>query len=195
MMRLLKLRSVAIIATIALMGGTAFVASGATGAYFSQSVPGTVQGTAGSIHIDTTASNGQGGNGLQFTLSDLLPGTPQTFRINYENSGISPEDVWVVFNQSDLNDLNFANSTTALATVKIRSTGGAAWGLSDLFATPLPQKIKLHSNLASGASGYTNVSFGIAAGVTDQAGAATALNAAVMHYNIVATQVGISPGA
>ena len=43
----MKMRALTLAASVALVGGTALVASGETGAYFSQTVPGSISGTVG----------------------------------------------------------------------------------------------------------------------------------------------------
>jgi len=63
-------------------GGTALVASGETGAYFSQTVPGSISGTVGSIHITPSTST-------DLSFSNLLPGAPQTVTVHFENTGSS----------------------------------------------------------------------------------------------------------
>jgi len=191
----LKFKGVALIATVALLGGTAMVASGATGAYFSETHTGVVTGSTGSIHVDTSASGGSGGESLNFELDGLLPGEPQTMVVRYTTSGTNPEDVWIVFDPTALGFLNAAGTN---ATVAITSTGGFLFSTADLTANPVPGAIKVHSNLAPTADGRTNASFGIAASVSDPAAEDLSSFLGIplaMPYTLVATQVGVAPGA
>jgi hypothetical protein len=107
----MKVRVLTLVATIALLGGTAFVASGSTGAYFSDSVTGGgVSGTVGSIHISGTSPT-------SISFSDLLPGVAQSTQpVSYMNSGANTEDVYLTFPNltalSALNDLGRFGSVT-----------------------------------------------------------------------------------
>lgn len=191
----LKLRGVALIATVALLGGTAMIASGATGAYFSESHSGVVTGSTGSIHVDTSLSHGDGAESLNFDLANLLPGEPQSVTVRYENTGLNVQDVWIVF---DPTALGFLNSAGTNATIDISSNDGFSFVSADMTANPLPGSIKVHSNLAPGGSGRVIGSFGIAASVSDPAAEGlTSLGVVplALPYTLVATQVGVLPGA
>jgi len=191
----LKFKGVALIATVALLGGTAMVASGATGAYFSETHAGVVTGSTGSIHVDTSDSDGTGGESLNFDLNGLLPGEPQTIVVRYTNTGTNPEDVWIVFDPAALGLLNAAGTN---ATISIASTGGFLFSSTDMTANPVPGSIKVRSNLAPTADGRTNASFGIAASVSDPAAEDLSSFLGIplaIPYTLVATQVGVAPGA
>jgi len=188
MRTIFRLRSVALIATIAMMGATAFVASGATGAYFSDTHSGVVTGSTGSIEV--TPSGGSGTEGMDLSLDLLLPGVPQTARVWYTNTGLSPQDIWIVFDSDDLATLNGAGTNV---TVQITSSGGYSFTSADVGTTPVPGQFRVHNNLGATGAGYTDARFGIAASVSDPA--AAGLTGLELHYDIVATQVGIAPGA
>lgn len=98
-------KMLALVASIALLGGTAFVASGATGAYFNDTTPlAAVQGTIGTIQITTTSGPVNGT--LQFA-NPFMPGTAQSVTESYQNTGNSPEDVYLTFpNATALSALN-----------------------------------------------------------------------------------------
>ncbi len=83
------------VATAALLGGV--VAT--TGAYFTDSKPGAVYGTNGTIAI--SVSGGGGGGGLDFDFSGILPGVPKTATINVSNTTPNPEAVWLVFDNTN----------------------------------------------------------------------------------------------
>lgn len=106
----IKARAASLVASMALLGGTAFVASGSTGAYFSDSHSGTITGSIGTIKLSTTDMN------INFT--NLLPGVPQTLTVYYQNVGNSPQDIYMTFPNatalSALNNLGHYGSVTVL---------------------------------------------------------------------------------
>ncbi len=200
MLRIFKLRSVALIATIALMGGTAFVASGATGAYFSDTNTGTVTGTFGSIEL--TTSGGIGTDGLDFDITNLLPGVTQSVTIGFENSGDSAQDVYLALGTAGaaaLNEFVSPSSPTPLVwgSVKItRGDGTVLWNSANPAWGPFPASGNrlIRDNVASGASGTFTIEVTIDAGVDDGATLGGATSPAV-SYSVVATQVGVPVGA
>ena len=145
-------------------------ATGATGAFFSDTQTGVVTGTTGAITISTTNRT------LNFT--DMLPGVAQSQKLIYTDNSINPEDVYLVFpNASALGALNNLGS---YGQVSVSSTGGAYFASTDLndnstscgaFSSsgcnPLPAVIKLQGNLASHASGTMSFSFNYASKLTD----------------------------
>ena len=114
-----RTRVLGLMVPVALLGGVAFGASGQTGAYFSQTVQGGVTGTVGSIHITpSTATN--------ISFSNLLPGAPQSVSVSYENTGSSPEDVYIKFN--NFTALSALNNLGRYGAVHISSDGYGAVG-------------------------------------------------------------------
>ncbi len=240
-----RTRVLGLMASVALLGGVAFVASGQTGAYFSQTVQGGITGTVGSIHITpSTATN--------ISFSNLLPGAPQSVSVSYENTGSSPEDVYINFN--NLTALSALNNLGRYGAVHISSAGYGAVGdvfdsfnLNDNSSTceqpfvntppsgptsacwPVPNQLLLASNVASGATGSFTFTFEYASALSTQSGnftdpwntyptaASVACtpspsayspsctngqfvvnpadgSGAGLPFQIVATQVGITPG-
>lgn len=114
-----RTRGLALVASIALLGGTAVVASGSTGAYFSDTHSGTITGTIGSILLSTDSPT-------SISFTNLLPGTPQTVQVNYHNSGNSPEDVYLGFN--NLTALSALNNLGRFGHVVITSDGQGSVG-------------------------------------------------------------------
>jgi len=228
----MKVRVLTLVASVALLGGTALVASGQTGAFFSDTHSGTLTGTLGTILVTPDAST--------FSFTDLLPGAPQVADVTYTNTGNSPEDVWVVFNNptalSALNDLG------RYGTVHLSSTGAAAVGdvfdsnnLNDNLSScgffsqapgvdaqhpncwPLTSMVKIASGLTPTSAGTFHFSFMYASKLSTQppnnnfpwnvypvSGQVTINSAdcaggianpcSGLPYQIVATQVGITPG-
>jgi hypothetical protein len=82
---------------VCLGASAAFVgaATGATGAFFSDTKSGKITGRSGSIKI--TTSGGTGPDSLDLKFDGLLPGEPQSLVLNYQNTGDSPQDVWLTF--------------------------------------------------------------------------------------------------
>jgi len=191
-MNLLKLRSVALIATIALMGVTAATASGATGAYFSATNTGEITGSLGSIQLDT--SGGDGTDGLDFTLSGLLPGESHSVTVEFENTGNSPQDLYLVLDSTDVATLNSFSGWAAITIV--RGDGTMLWdSASGLFASPMQIRgASVTPSLGAGDSGSFIATFEIAPSATEPnlPGPATTVT---VGYDIVATQVGVPVGA
>ncbi|MEO7006711.1 MAG: hypothetical protein ABI065_06730 [Terrimesophilobacter sp.] len=200
-----KARGLAFVATLALLGGTVWIAAGTTGAYFSDTHDGTISGTVGSIQVHTTGIGGTGTDGMNLSFEKLLPGTPQTVSVDYSNTGNSPEDVWVVFPNSDalaaLNDLGtfgeFGLSSSTGGHIfyshNLRDDRNHSCGeLKASGCWPLTKQYRVASAVQQSASGSVTFTFGIGADANDQkkfaAGAGLAL-----PYQIVATQVGIKP--
>ena len=69
----------------------AFVAasSSVTGAYFSESKGGTIDGTLGQVHLDV--------NPASIAFTNMLPGEPQTATVTFQNTGTGPQDFYLVF--------------------------------------------------------------------------------------------------
>jgi hypothetical protein len=162
-----KGRIAAIIAVIAALGALA-MGVGTTGAYFSDSHDGSVKGTIGTIKINPTS-------GTTFTYDNLLPGEPQTATLTYENTGRSPQDVWLTFpNATALSALNDLGTYGELHVV---SNGTEIFGSANLNdhtdtcptgCTPLPAKLKLASNVAPGGTGVATITFNYASKMKTQ---------------------------
>jgi hypothetical protein len=220
----MKMRVLTLVATMGLLGGTALVASGSTGAYFSDSITGGgITGTVGSIHISGTSST-------SIAFSDLLPGVPQSQTVSYENTGANAEDVYLTFPNltalSALNDLGRYGSVTitdAANTVVFQSynlndnTTDCPLGFTNAVPSgptsgcwPLPNPVMIASSLPPGQSDSFTFTFEYASLLSTQpvltapwnsypvAGQFT-VNAgdgsgAGLPFTIVATQVGITPG-
>ena len=86
-----KVKLAAIGASVTVVGGSVVTASEATGAYFSQSVPGTITGQRGSITVST--SGGNGSTAQHFFWNNTLPGVPNSATINYQNTSANAEDI------------------------------------------------------------------------------------------------------
>jgi hypothetical protein len=206
-------------ATATLVG---FAATG-TGAYFSDSSPGTITGSVGSILV--SVSGGNGSSSTDFHFDRLLPGTPQTETITYSNTGNSPEDVWLTFPNATA--LSALNSLGTYGQVQVTNAGGTtifnSQNLNDntvscppgstsvahpIPCDALPNQLQVDSNLAPGASDKTTFTFGYASKLTGTGGGVwntypavggqTTTNAgdgtgSGLPFAIVATQVGQTP--
>jgi hypothetical protein len=185
-----KVKCAAIAGTAALLGGTAFVASGSTGAYFSDTHTGAISGTIGSIRVTPSGGTASAdGSLMDLAFNDLLPGTPETVTVNYQNTGANPEDVWVVFPNATA--LSALNSLGNFGTVHLSSAGTGAIG--DIFDSqnlndnstscpvgstttqhpfpcePLPNEVLVASNVNSGAGGSFSFQFNYASALSTQA--------------------------
>jgi len=194
-------------------------AVGISGAYFSDSKSGAITGTNGSIKV--TGSGGGGLDNLDLAFSNLLPGEPQSVTAGYQNTGTSPEDVWIVFPNVDaLHALNNLGSYGSVSIVD--AAGGVNWSSTNLNDNPaysagqpddvnsgngaiypLPKKMLLQSNVAANASGSMTFTFAYASklgtasnssggGVWNYYPLGTTTNNG-LPYKIVATQVGQQP--
>jgi hypothetical protein len=174
-----KTRVLTLVATISLLGGTAFVASGSTGAYFSDTHPGNVGGSIGQILIAVPNTN------LSFT--NLMPGAPQTVTVNYTSGGTVNQDIWVTFPNSTalsaLNNLGHYGSATVSsygwgspngtdftsANLDDNATTDACGPLSPSGCWPLPNQVKLASNVPPGQAGSFTFTFEYASALTPPA--------------------------
>lgn len=193
MSKSMKIRGAAVLGTVALLGGTAYVASGSTGAYFSDTHTGAISGTIGSIRI--TPSGGTAstdGSLMNLAFSNMLPGTPETVTVDYQNTGNNPEDVYIVFPNATA--LSALNNLGSYGTVHLSSTGYGSVG--DVFdsanlndnttscppgsTTPshpipcaaLPNQLKVDSNLAPGQTDTATFEFAYASKLTGTGGGA-----------------------
>jgi hypothetical protein len=197
----------------------ALAALGPTGAYFSDTEQGSIEGTKGSIKI-------AGVDNLDLHFTNMLPGELQTVSERYTNNGLSPQDVWVVFNNAEalhaLNDegtfMEFhlaANGTALFDSANLNDNGDGVPGcagdpeFSPDGCWPLERAYKLQENLAPGSIGQVSFSAMIAAKavgqsevgggewlpypVKQQNGPAVEATDAGLPYQIVATQVGQKP--
>jgi hypothetical protein len=78
--------------TAAALGAGAFAlvaaAAGTTGAYFTDSQSGAINGSLGSVKVNTTA--------LALNYANLLPGVFPTQNVTYTAAGTDAEDIWLV---------------------------------------------------------------------------------------------------
>lgn len=181
--------------TVALMG----VAAAGTGAYFTDSKSGTITGTMGTIKV--TGYDGGGADNLDISFTKLLPGESQDRSIRFQNTGENSQDVWVVFQSSDLHNLNTLGS---YGEVHVKANGAAVFDSANLNdgypcgtvspgfpdICPLPSQIRLASNVNPGDVG--SMTFTFKAGEKFKNGV-QGLPVVSLRYKIVATQNGIAP--
>lgn len=220
MLKILKTRAVALVASVGLLGGVAFVAAGTTGAYFSDTNQGAITGTIGSIRVDT--SGGSGADHANFSFANMLPGEAQTATVSYENNGANNEDVWIVFNNptalSALNNLGTygevhlkGNDIALFDSANLNDRASTCGAFDPAGCWPLGKQYKVASNVAPGGSGNVSFSFNYAGKLKTQpdAGTTAVFNQYPVDdqqnpngdpgnglpYQIVATQVGVTPGS
>ncbi len=203
-----------VVATAALLSGV--VAT--TGAYFTEKHDG------GSINtINGTVSvliNGLPGNAPTINFDGLLPGTPMTTNVSVGNTGTGTEDVYLVFDNTNLawsgvNTLgnygtftiagnvydNLNNSTANLPGNLSTGVAGAedmtnmmAGSCSDHGKKPinyLPHYVKVAGGLAVGSTYTFDVSFGFIDCLTGPQGGGTSRTP--LNFSIVAFQAGTDP--
>lgn len=213
---ILKHRKViALAASITVAGGLVAAASGATGAFFSDTKSGTITGTIGNVSIQT--SGGAGTDHLDIIFNGLMPGVRKTATIHYKNTGTSNQDIYLVFPNATA--LSALNELGTYGEVHIASNGTEIFADANLNDKPnngtvgVPRQLLLASNVAPGHSGVATFSFNYAGKLGGSAvsgggvfntypapdGKQTTTNASDgtgngLPYQIVATQVGIQPG-
>jgi hypothetical protein len=179
-----------------------------TGAYFTDSHPGQVDGTFGSVAIDMDGS-GTGPGNLQFNFTGMLPGQWKTATITATNTGSANEDIYMVFtnandvwsgvntlgtygeamvNGSDYNNLNnnYPQSTAANP------------GQTNACGDPTPPIAYLpHVNylgtLAPGGSANYSFSFRYSACISNNAYQNQPAFSDPLEFNIAAFQAGVNP--
>ncbi len=202
-------------ACLALSGVLVGAATGATGAFFTDTESGTYGGTLGSIQI-----NGYGGggvDGLDINFQNMLPGEPQTLTLSFQNTGANAQDVWIVFPNADalhsINDLGTfgevhlkANNDVKFESANLNDdSGGGCGGIFDEAGCwPMPQKVQLFSNVAPGGSGNFSFTFNYSGALSNPAYQGQPWNPYPLSdfpnfthfglpFQLVATQVGQTP--
>jgi hypothetical protein len=215
-----KARITALVGTIGLLIVFVVVATGGTGAYFSDSHSGTISGTIGSIRV--TPSGGGGANNLDFAFTNLLPGEPQSATGQYTNTGANAEDVYIAFNNptalSALNNLGTygevhvtANGNDLFDSANLNDNSTTCGPFSPSGCWPLPSELRLAQNVAPGGTGNFTFTFNYASKLKTQPPAGTTANwntypvngqftvnssdgsGSGLPYEIVATQPGQTP--
>ena len=185
-------------AATASVGLAAFAVAG-TGAYFTDSDSGTISGNLGSISVDGYGGGGE--NGLDIVVTNMLPGVANSATVKYANDGLNAQDVWVVFEDEGLAALN---KLGRYGQVTVASNGTDVFYSANLNAdatscppgagpapvcNPLPEQLRLATNVAPGAGGSMTFTFAPGAQFQNYQGAPVV----GLDYKIVATQQGIAP--
>ncbi len=162
------------VASAGLTVGLIGAAGAATGAYFQDAEAGTIRGTVGTIQIDNETST-------SLVFEKMLPGESATRSATFVNEGNREQDVY--FDLGSVPGISDAQLADALAAV-----GFAVNGTPVTSTAP----VAIASGLAPGATVGIDVSITVPAGVTwDQVAPHVAtMNAAVLGYQVVATQPG-----
>jgi hypothetical protein len=189
---------------VCLGASAAFVgaATGATGAFFSDTKSGHFSGTIGSIKLE--GHDGTGGDSLDFNFDHLLPGDRQTLTGRVTNTGTGHEDVYMKF--PDAAALHGLNTLGGFGEVHIAAGGVekfASANLTDLFpcvtpnavfpanACPVPSQLLLFSDLAPGVTVSFSFAFTIGTRASDQTQWTGTFGP--LAYQMIATQVGQTP--
>ncbi len=194
---------VGFLGTVALTGGLVASAVAGTGAYFSDTKANNhITGAMGSIQIQ--GHDGSGANSLDSVFTNMLPGEAKSATLRYSNTGANDEDVWVVF--TNATKLKALNQLGTYGEVHVASNGTERFGsqnLNDAYpcGTPgtngaptlcaLPKMIKVADALQPGHTGDFSFSFKPGQAFKNVQGA----QLLDLDYDLVATQVGVQPGA
>lgn len=168
MQKSVKVRGLALLATVALLGGTAWIATATTGAYFSDTHTGAISGSIGSIQVVANGSTGKQLSDLSFT--NMLPGEAQTVTINYKNTGKNVQDVWITFpNATALSSLNnvgtwgeahlSANGVALFDSANLNDHANTCGPFAPSGCWPLKSQYKVAGSLAPGASGTVSFTY------------------------------------
>ena len=148
----ITMRVGAVGAASAMAGGLAVIASGTTGAYFSDTKTGSITGTIGNVHLSTTDTT--------FAWTDMMPGEAKSATVAFTGKGSGPQDFYLVF--PNLTALSALNSLGEYGAVHISGNAMDNWDSANLndgypCGTPgnvgvatlcsVPQQLKLASNL------------------------------------------------
>lgn len=191
-------------------GSLVLVAAGLVGsvggslAYFTDSQSGNLSGTVGSIKGSTNTDT------LSYT--NLLPGEVQTVDARVTNTGRNNQDVWVVFDADALHALNnlgtygefhiAADGFAKFDSANLNDRSSTCGPFSPTGCWPVPEKVKLASNVAPNGTVNYSFGFGYAGKLQSQSpegggswnayplGAPTSSG---LPYKIVETQVGQQP--
>ena len=193
-----KTKTARIAAFIGAIGGSAALIGASvagTGAYFQDSTDTNhITGKMGDIQVE-------GVGGLDMVFDKMLPGETHSKTVEYRNSGVNDQDVWLVFTNAD--QLHALNQLGTFGEVHVASNGTEKFGSANLndngstcppgagnpACNPLPAKIKLVDNLK--ADQHSVFSFGFKPSEKFKA----VQNAQILglDYKLVATQHGIDP--
>jgi hypothetical protein len=213
-----KVRFGALGASLVVLAALVAMATGVTGAYFSEARQGGIDGSTGSIHVHTEGGNGE--NGLHFNFKNLLPGEPQTATVEFKNTGASPQDVWVVFNNAEA--LHALNNLGTYGEVTLSNSNGVFFHSTNLNDNqypasgtcgefnpsgcwPVMKQYKVASDVSPGAGSYFRFTFSYASKMSNPAQEGqpwntyppevepSAIEGNGLPYQIVATQVGQEP--
>ncbi len=220
---LLRSRSFRLAAFLAAVGGAAALVGAAatgTGAYFTDVQNGTVNGTFGTVKVavdGVTLPAGDSNSGLAITWNGMLPGSDKTVTWTVTNTGSANESIWLAFDNSNGGWFNAdgnsgINNLGTYGDAKINSPllnkdfnnlnnlypqGTPGSGVNSC-GDPHPAIAYLPAenhvaDLSPGASTSFTFSFGFTACLSDNAlqGGPAFLNP--LQYDIIATQLGITP--
>jgi hypothetical protein len=197
--------------------GLVATATNLTGAYFSEAKGGVITSSIGAVHVAT--SGGTGGNGLDFSFTNLMPGVPQTITVNYANTGTGPEDIHLHFpngpalhalnNMGSYGEVHIADSSSGplFDSANLNDNRPDASGTCGAFnpagCWPVPTDMVVRSNLPAGGTGSFTFTFALAGKTVTppvafnpypSPGAVAPDNAGNagtgLPYQVVATQVG-----
>jgi hypothetical protein len=212
-------RFLALIGTTTAVASLIGVAVAGTGAYFTDSKPGSVDGNLGSVAVAVA--------GEDINFANLMPGEVQTQTVTVHNQGTGNQDIWLAFDNSNLawsavNDLgqygkfviagktydnlsNKYNSTTGVPGAPIAGSfmGGSCSTVNRVPVNYLPSRVFL-ATLAPGQVWTFDVSFNIHACTSGGGGSDLWSSVAndfsplltgplPLNFKIAAFQAGVSP--
>jgi hypothetical protein len=92
-------RVLALVGSLTIAASLISVAVAGTGAYFTASAGGEINGNLATVAV--TTSGGTGSNSLDFVWGNMLPGVDSVANINVQNTGTVPEDIYLAFDNTN----------------------------------------------------------------------------------------------
>ena len=181
--------------------GLGIAAVGTTSAYFSDTnTGGAITVSAASVATISVDVDGNPTTTPALDFAGLLPGATQTKSFTITNTGTSAQDVWVQFpDQKELQDFSMLLKDSAALEILVDGalvyTSDPAGASAQAADWKLPDEILLAQDLAPGQSADVAFAMTLDATTTTADAQASSGLPVTMHYNIVATQPGIDPGA
>ena len=202
-------RLTALTGLVIVLASTVALTVASTGAYFTDSQAGSVNGTFGSVKIDMNGS-GTGPGNLTFNFDGMMPGAWKTATITATNTGTGAEDIYLAFTnanqvwsevntlgtygEADVNGANFNNlnnhypQNTPANPGQVNSCGDAVGPIRYL------PHVNFLGTLNPGQSANYTLSFRYTACISNSAAEGAPAFTNPLEFNIAAFQAGVAPG-
>jgi len=167
MKQFVQSRTTRVLVAAGIAASLAIMATGTTGAYFSESKDGGITGTVGAVHLSVPNST--------FAWTNMMPGVADSAKVDFTNVGTGHQDFYLVFPNatalSALNDLGTfgevhiaVNGVEQFASANLsdRYPCGTPGNTGVATVCPVPQQMLLASDVAVGATNSFTFAFNYA---------------------------------